>query len=280
MNLGEHPGTPPRPHGQGFASIHGIKLHYESAGEGDPVLFIHGLGSSVLDWEYQIPAFAPSYRAIAMDVRGHGRSEKPAGPYSVQQFASDAVELLRALDAAPAHVVGLSMGGMIAFQMGVDAPGAVRSLTIINSGPEMILRTPEQRAAIEARYEIVRAQGMRPLAKAIAGPLFPKPEQSALRQRFEDHIAANEPTAYLDSLTAINGWSVSERIGAIVCPVLIVASDQDYTPVEWKRLYASQIPKARVAVIEDSRHAAPLDQPELLNHLVLEFIRSSGLRQP
>ena len=146
----------------------GAELYYESAGTGDPILLLHGLGSSTLDWECQIPALSRAGRVIAMDVRGHGRSAKPPGPYSVQQFAADADALLGELKAAPAHIVGLSMGGMIAFQMGVDFPQSVRSLTIINSGPEMILRTPEQKAAIDARYEIVRKQGMAAMAKLVA----------------------------------------------------------------------------------------------------------------
>ena len=260
------------------ARIHDIDLYYESTGSGEPVLFLHGLGSSTLDWQRQIPAFAEKYRTIAMDVRGSARSSKPAGPYSVKQFAADAKALLDELRAAPAHIIGLSMGGMIAFQMAVDSPDSVRTLTIVNSGPEMILRTSEQKAAIEGRYAIVRTQGMRAMAKLIATPLFPKPEQAALRQLFEDHVAANDPEAYLASLSAINGWSVTDRIATIRCPVLIVASDQDYTPVEWKRLYAAQIPGARVAVLEDSRHAAPLDQPEALNRAVLDFLSSPGLR--
>ncbi|MBZ5602884.1 MAG: alpha/beta hydrolase [Acidobacteriia bacterium] len=259
--------------------IQGHDFYYESTGEGDPILFLHGLGSSSIDWEFQIPAFARSHRVIAMDVRGHGRSAKPAGPYTVKQMAADAVALLEQLGAVPAHIVGLSMGGMIAFQMAVDAPQAVRSLTIVNSGPEMILRTPEQKAGIEARYTIVRTQGMRALAKIVAGPLFPNPDQAALRQRFEDQVAGNDPEAYLAALGAINGWSVTDRIGAIGCPVLIVASDQDYTPVEWKHFYAAQIPGARVVVLNDSRHAAPLDQPEQLNRAVAEFLGSAVLRR-
>jgi 3-oxoadipate enol-lactonase len=256
--------------------VNDIDLYYETAGEGPPVLLIHGLGSSTRDWEYQVGELARGYRVIAFDVRGHGRSDKPPGPYSVAQFAGDAVALLRALEAAPAHVVGLSMGGMIAFQMAVDAPQAVRSLTIVNSGPAMILRTFAQRAMIRVRFAVVRVWGMRALGRMIAQPLFPRPEQEKLRRRFMDSIAANDPRAYLDSLRALIGWSVEERIGGISCPVLIVSSDQDYTPVDWKRQYAARIPGARVVVVKNSRHVTPMDQPAELNRLVGEFLETSG----
>ena len=252
--------------------VNNIELYYETAGEGEPVLLIHGLGSSVRDWENQIGDMARSYRVIAYDVRGHGRSDKPPGPYSVKQFARDAADLLQALDARPAHICGLSMGGMIAFQMAVDFPDLVRSLVIVNSGPAMVLKKRSQRALIALRFLIVRWFGMRTMGKMVAGPLFPNPGQEHLRETFMNRLAENDPRAYLDSLRAINGWSVMDRISAIRCPVLVVASDGDYTPVELKREYASLIRGAVVTVLKDSRHAAPLDQPAEFNRLVLEFL--------
>jgi 3-oxoadipate enol-lactonase len=252
-----------------------VDLYYETEGDGPPVLLLHGLGSSARDWDLQIPELARSHRVIALDVRGHGRSGQPPGPYSVIQFARDAVTLLCRLNAAPAHIVGLSMGGMIAFQMAVDLPKVVRSLVIINSGPSMIFRKLSQRLLIRSRFAIVRLFGMRALGKMVARPLFPDPGQEALRQRFLEAIAANDPRAYLDSLRALIGWSVEERISGIQCPVLIISSDQDYTPVDFKREYAAKIPGAEVAVIQNSRHVAPLDQPAELNRMLLGFLARS-----
>ena len=254
------------------ARINDVELYYETAGEGSTVLLIHGLGSSVRDWEFQVGEMARSHRVIAFDVRGHGRSSRPPGPYSVAEFAQDAVALLRHLNAAPAHVVGLSMGGMIAFQMAVDSPESVRSLVIANSGPATILQKASQRAMVKLRFAVVRLLGMRALARMIAQPVFPKPEQQQLRQTFMNRLAENDPRAYLDALRAIDGWSVAEHISKIRCPVMVIASDQDYTPVEWKRAYAAQIPGAVVAVLRDSRHVAPMDQPEEFNRVVLEFL--------
>ena len=252
-----------------------VELYYETAGGGPPVLLIHGLGSSTRDWEYQIQEMAQSYRVIAVDVRGHGRSSKPHGPYSVAQFAHDLATLLCRLNAAPAHLVGLSMGGMIAFQMAVDSPQVVRSLVIVNSGPAVVFRKISQRLLIRLRFGVVRLFGMRALGRMVARPVFPDAGQEHLRQKFMDSIAANDPRAYLDSLRAIVGWSVEDRISGIRCPVLVVSSDQDYTPVDFKREYAAKIPGAEVAVIENSRHVAPMDQPTEFNHLVLDFLESA-----
>src|SRR5690606_29920516 len=115
----------------------GCQLHYEEYGHGAPVLLLHGLGSSTRDWEYQIPELARHYRVIALDIRGHGRSGKPRERYSIQGFAEDAVALIEHLQLAPVHLVGISMGGMIGFQLGVDRPELLKSLCIVNSGPEV-----------------------------------------------------------------------------------------------------------------------------------------------
>src|SRR5579871_4641348 len=124
--------------------INDAELYFEVAGSGEPVLLLHGLGSSTLDWEPQIEALKGEFRVISVDARGSGKSRdllKPGGPFTVKQFADDAIALLDHLGAAPAHVVGLSMGGMIAFQLAVDSPRHVSTLTIINSGPELVPRT-------------------------------------------------------------------------------------------------------------------------------------------
>ena len=252
-------------------NVNGMELYYEVAGEGPPVLLLHGLGSSARDWEYQTPELGRSYRVITMDVRGHGRSSRPPGPYSVAQFSQDALALLRALNATPAHIVGLSMGGMIAFQMAVDNPDAVRSLAIINSGPAMILHGM-QKAVLATRFAVVRLFGMKTMGGMIAKKVFPLPGQAGLRQTMIARMSENDPRAYLDAVRAIDGWSVEDRIGEIRCPVLILASDRDYTPVAWKHAYAAKIPGARVAVVKDSRHVAPIDQPEQVNQILLPFL--------
>ena len=120
-----------------FFTHDGCQLHYEDYGHGTPLLLVHGLGSSTLDWESQIPVLSPLYRVIVIDLRGHGRSDKPDEHYSIAGFAEDVAALIEHLQLGTVHLVGISMGGMIGFQLGVDRPELLRSLTIVNSGPEV-----------------------------------------------------------------------------------------------------------------------------------------------
>ena len=210
--------------------VRDLDLYYEVAGEGRPLLFIHGLGSSSRDWEMQTPFFSARYKVVAFDVRGHGKSDKPPGPYLIEQFAADTAGLIEALGIAPAHVVGISMGGMIAFQLAVDAPDLVRSLIIVNSAPEYVARSLKERLQVVQRFLIVRLLGMRKMGEVLSKRLFIKPEQENLRRLFADRWAENDKRAYLDSMRAIVGWSVADCLSDIRCPTLVIAADGDYTP--------------------------------------------------
>jgi pimeloyl-ACP methyl ester carboxylesterase len=250
----------------------GCELHYEVTGRGEPVLLLHGLGSCSLDWERQTPALEERYTVITLDVRGHGRSGKPRGPYSMSLFARDVAHVLHELAVGPVHVVGISMGGMIAFQLAVDAPGLVRTLTVINSAPAVVPKTVSQWLTVQLRLWLPRLFGLRWLAERIAAVNFPRPEQEADRRLLAERLASNDPAAYRAATMAIIGWSVADRIGDIPCPTLIVSGDHDYTPLSLKEAYAAQMRDARVCVIAGSRHVTTHDQPAALNRVLLEFL--------
>lgn len=250
----------------------GCQLHYEDYGHGQPLLLVHGLGSSTRDWEYQIPLLARHYRVLALDVRGHGRSDKPRGPYRIADFADDVVALIEHLQLPPVHLVGISMGGMIGFQLGVDRPELLRSLTIVNSGPEVKARNAREWLEIGKRWTLSRLLSLDTIGKALGKLLFPKPEQAELRRKIEERWPQNDKRAYIASLNAIIGWGVRERLDRITCPTLVISADHDYTPVERKREYVAEMPNAHLLVIENSRHATPMDQPERFNNALLAFL--------
>jgi pimeloyl-ACP methyl ester carboxylesterase len=251
-----------------------VDLHFEAVGKGEPLVLIHGLGSCGDDWAPQVEHFRDRYQVVALDLRGHGRSSKPRGPYSIPVFAQDTADLLRALQLGPAHVVGISLGGMVAFQLAVDAPELVRSLAIVNSGPAVPGDTFKQRLPLNVRLAYLRFLGLPRMAKMIAKRLFPKPDQAALAEAFVARLSGNDVHCYRESLKAIFGWSVAERLDAIRCPVLVLTADQDYAPVELKRAYAKRLADARVVVIPDSRHALPMEKPRELNAALEEFLAS------
>jgi pimeloyl-ACP methyl ester carboxylesterase len=127
-------------------------------------------------------------------------------------FAADTAGLLAALDLPPAHVVGLSLGGCVAFQFAIDYPARVKTLTIVNSGPAMF-GTPEQaQKEIDRRVGIVQQLGMRAMGQALGPVLLPKPEHASLRERFVERWAQNDPQAYIEATRSMLGWDVTGRL--------------------------------------------------------------------
>ncbi|HCA23787.1 MAG TPA: 3-oxoadipate enol-lactonase, partial [Pseudomonas sp.] len=118
-------------------TLNDCQFHYTDQGSGPPLLLLHGLGSSEQDWEYQLPALTPHYRVLCLDMRGHGGTDKTGKGYSIDLFARDCLAFIQAMNLHKPHIVGLSMGGMIAFQLATDAPDVPASLTIVNSAPEV-----------------------------------------------------------------------------------------------------------------------------------------------
>jgi len=250
----------------------GVDLHYEVAGAGEPVLFIHGLGSSLLDWEKQVNYFAKEYEVTVFDLRGHGRSGKAAGLYSISLFVSDTVALIRSLKLAPVHLVGISLGGMIALELAVSEPELVRSLVVVNSPSEVTIRSFKDRLMVWQRFFIAGVLGMRQVGRFLGGRLFPEPQQGELRKVFVERWAENDPAAYRAAMKAIVGWSVTDRLDQIKCPTLVVAAEYDYTPLEDKELLAARIDQAELVLVENSRHGTPVDRPEEFNHVVADFL--------
>jgi pimeloyl-ACP methyl ester carboxylesterase len=256
-----------------FIDSGGIQIYYQVEGQGDPLLLIHGLGSSSRDWEMQVPCFVKHFRVIALDLCGHGQSGKPPGPYSMSSFAADAARLLKSLDAFPAHVLGISLGGMVAFQMALDFPELIRKLVIVNSVPALIPRGIGDRLGYWQRLLITQIFGLKKMGQVLAERFFTEPEQEPLKEIFVKRWSENHKSSYRASLKAAYGWSVQDRLGEIKSRTLVVGAEEDYFPTQDKEAYTALIPDARLVVIDNSNHALPAERPQEFNKVVVGFLR-------
>ncbi len=262
------------------ATANGITLHYLDEGGGEPIVFLHGMGSCGEDWVLQMSFFAPAFRVIAPDLRGHGRSSKPAGPYSAALLASDVAALLDALAIDRAHLVGLSLGGMVAQQLAIDFPCRVRSLTLTNTFARLLSGNVIELARLLRRGLISLALPLERSAAYVAAGLFPYPHQAELRRLAAQRVAGNDRAAYRTSIAAIRRFDSRRDLGRIACPTLVVTGDRDQTvPRGRQRELARGIPGARWEIMRDSGHATPIDQPDAYNALLLAFFQNTESAQ-
>jgi 3-oxoadipate enol-lactonase len=248
------------------------RFAYVCQGQGVPVLLLHGLGSSLFDWQPQIEHLARTCQVYALDIRGHGQSELLHAPTSMPELAADIAEFIQAMNMAPCIVVGISMGGMLTFQLLAEQPQLVRAAVLINTAPSFPLTSWRVRGQVLLRLAMVRVLGLERFGRVLAERLFPKPEQQELRELLAERIAGNDRRSYLHAMRAIAGWSALEAVREVQTPLLVVTGDRDYTPLAYKQSYVEQLKNAQLRVITDSGHATPLDQPEQTNQLLSEFI--------
>lgn len=254
-------------------------LYYEACGDrpGSPVVFLHGLGSSTADWRGQVAAFQARHRVIALDLPAHGRTARrggpPGGSLRVEGMAAAVGGLLARLGEAPAHVVGLSLGGCVAMALALSAPASVRSLTLVNTFARLRPAGWPGAYRMLERLALLAVAPMPVIAARVAGSLFPWPEQGELRAAAVASLSANDKRAYVAAVRALTRFDVRRRLAEIRCPTLVVAGEQDSTvPRASAELLHRRIPGARLVVVPGSGHATPYDRPELFNRLVLEFI--------
>lgn len=254
--------------------VNQIEIDYEDVGEGDVLLFLHGLGSTKKDWEKQVPFFSKKYRVISLDLRGHGASSKPLNNYGVNYMTQDVKLLLDEFNIKKATIVGFSMGGAVAFQFAVSYPNCLNKLVIVNSGPDFNNMGKIGEDLLINRTNFLKTKGLKQLAKEISYNMFPEDHQINIRNQFEERCSKNDYNAYYQSFVTLMNWGLGNRINEIKAETLVVASDMDYTPVSFKEAYVKKLTKASLSVIKNSRHGVVIDQPEEFNNTLNNFLKN------
>lgn len=254
----------------------GVRLWYEEAGSGPPLVLLHGLGGSSADWEAQISEFARDHRVIAPDLRGYGVSER-RGPYSVAQFAADVFALLDGLGIGSCTLIGHSMGGAVAMQMALDGPRRVERLVLTNTLPSFRPRSLRQKLMLWTRLLVMSLVGPGYLGRMVAAQLYPGPELAALRDRAGERSSRNGRGVYLRTLRQLARWSVEPRLADLHMPTLVMAAEQDYFDIGELRRFVDVLPEPiESEVFPGTRHGLPLEAPQRFNARLRSFLQAAA----
>ena len=237
---------------------------------GAPLLVLPcSLGTSRALWD---PApYAQHFRVLRYEHRGHGESETTPGPYTVEQLAGDALDLLDELGVERASWLGLSLGGMVAMWIAACAPERLERLVLACTSA----RVPSPQAYAE-RAGIVRAQGVEPVADAVVARWFTPAASDELRARFRAFLVATPREGYAGCCEALAEWDFRERLGDIVAPTLVVAGAEDEsTPIAHTDLLVQRIPGARGTVLEGAAHLANLERPAAFAEAALAHLEAA-----
>lgn len=263
-----------------FAENQATKIHWDEQGQGQPVLLMMGLGWASNMWHRTRPVLAVRYRTIAFDNRGAGRSDLPPGPYPIATMASDAAAVLDAAGIKSAHLLGASMGGMIAQEFALQYPRRVRSLILACTaagGPHAI------QAEAEAVQLLFRREG-NPKERAEAAVPFIY-DASTPRERIDQDLAILShwyptPEGYSAQLQGILAWEAYNRLSQISAPTLVIHGVNDrLVPAANADLMAGRIPGAQLVKLANASHIFMTDQPEVAHRAILEFLSAQDEEQ-
>jgi len=255
-----------------------VKIAYQERGRGTPVLLIAGYGARSAHWGQEFPdRLAREYRVISFDNRGTGESDKPDEAWTMRDMADDAARVIAAAGATGAHIVGISMGGMIAQELALTHPESALTLTLIATKAGGAGDTPPAPAVHDAFFNPDRSQGVKKMLegmwRTICTPGF-MDAPGRLEGLFKLDLEKPTPPRTLQTQRqAIETSDFSSRLPQLTVPTLIITGREDrLTPPANSRRLAGLIPNSKLVQIEGCAHMIPLEKPQELADTILRFL--------
>jgi pimeloyl-ACP methyl ester carboxylesterase len=256
----------------------GIEMNYTLSGKGKTLVLIHGFTDNLNMWFNQVPVFSQDYQVLTYDVRGFGLTEKMPGPFSMDMFAEDLHELLKALGLSSACVLGYSMGGRIALEFCLKYPREATGLVMANSvvgAPA----TPDREERTKMMIEMIQ-QGNNEMISEIMtvnsfSPGF-KEKDPAVFNRYKAIKLQNDPSGYIPVMMAMGAAAQGPvDLNQIKCPVLMLAGTSDnFMPLSVAEEMHKKI-KWAVLKTFPTGHIAAIEAPESFNEAVLDFLNKT-----
>jgi 3-oxoadipate enol-lactonase len=231
--------------------------------EDAPVLVLPcSLGTSRELWEPSL--FSDRFRVLRVELRGHGASPAPPGPYTIEELAGDALRLLDELGLERVAWCGLSLGGMVGMWLGARAPERLEHLVLACTSARV--PAPD---AYRQRAATVREQGLEPVADAVVARWFGDLTPPSTRARFRALLVATAPEGYAGCCEALAAWDFRAEVPEVSAPTLVIAGEDDEaTPTPDTDLLAERIPGARLVVLPGTAHLANVERPREFADLV------------
>ncbi len=261
----------------------GTRLYVEEAGQGSPIVFVHEFAGNHEAWEPQMRAFARRHRCVAFAARGYPPSDVPADPgaYSQAIAVTDILAVMDHLQIDRAHIVGLSMGGFATLHLGMTAPQRALSLTIAGAGygAEKAMEAQFRQAAQDAarQFESLGAKGFAEIyGLAAARVQFQNKDPRGWREAV-DRLARHSDLGAASTMRGVQGgrpslYDLEAQIAGVQVPALVMVGDEDDHCLQPGLFLKRTLPACGLAVLPKTGHALNLEEPELFNLLLREFI--------
>ena len=258
--------------------VGGVRIAYRRAGQGPPLVLLHGIGGNAVQWVHQLGGLAGEFAVVAWDAPGYGGSDDPSGDWSMADYADCLAGLLDALDLERVHLLGQSWGGVLAQEFYRAHAGRVASLLLVNTFGAGMQPEAERQASLQARLRALETMTPAEMA-ARRAPLLVAPgaPASALTEG-EAMMAEIHPAGYRLAAIALAEADARDVLPRIAVPTLIIVGDHDtVVPLVASKALRDAIPGAGFAVIEGTGHLSSQERPGAFNAIVRDFLRGISL---
>jgi pimeloyl-ACP methyl ester carboxylesterase len=259
----------------GYADVRVPCLYYETAGQGTPVVLIHGGQMDRRMWDRQFAELAKNYQAIRYDVRGYGKSDSPTRPYADEE---DLESLLDYLKVDKVHLVGLSLGGRISIDFALRYPQRVRSLVLVGPGLSGFQWSKEAEKSFAEMLHVIQMQGPDKAAEMwLRDPyMAPAMKNPAIAPRLRE-LALDNTRAWLMN-DALGRWlepRAATRLKDIKGPTLVVVGDQDVPDIQQiVKKIAAEVPSAKKLTIAGAGHIVNMEKPEEFDRALFDWLKA------
>ncbi len=255
-----------------------INIHYETRGDGEPLVLIMGLGGGSSLWWRQVAFFSPEYHVVTFDSRGVGLTDKPDMPYSMDMLVDDTAGLLERLGIASAHVYGVSMGGMVAQEFALRYPRLVSSLILgatTCGGGHAVMPRQETLQELFNIMTLSPDEAVRVSTSVTFSATFIERHPEKINEwLIKGAESPPSPMGFKRQAEAVAGFDTYDRLQQIGAPTLILAGTTDQLiPSENSRILASRIPNAKLVLFEGAGHGYLWEAEEQANRVVRDFLR-------
>jgi 3-oxoadipate enol-lactonase len=248
--------------------------YWDDGGDRPPVMLIHGVGADGTSWEQIAAALSPDFRVMRLDLRGHGRSGHIAGALTLDDFVRDVVDVLDACGVPAAHIVGFSLGAMIAQGIALQHAERVLRLVLLSA---VAGRTAGERQRVQARLTFLREQGIAAITGAAQErwftPAFIARNPDLVEGRMRQ-LQKNHAPSYAAAYTVFSTSDLGDRLNAIRAPTLIATGEHDVgSNARMASFMQKQIVGSRLEILSGLRHSILVETPDLVARLVGNFLR-------
>lgn len=252
-------------------------IRYEREGKGRPLVLVHGVGASLRSWDAVVEQLKDEFDILRLDLRGHGQSAHIDGPYSIDAFAEDVIAMMDDAGVAHAHLVGFSLGGLIAQRLARGWPQRFDRVVILSA---VAGRTEEERERVVARLEMLRKGGIGAITGAAQDrwftDQFARRHPEIIEKRIAELKAVHLPS-YLEAYRVFGLTELVDTLGEIEAPTLVMTGEYDQgSNVRMAETMHRLIPGSELRILPQLKHSVLVEAPDLIAGHVREFLTRDG----